>query len=162
MNKYEFLNTGKVVKLESLMQSEDITDKTVIQIFDQNGQFVTQGNWFQDNVLEYTSAVGIATKPGTGHTVSFKIANETDDGAANVLEKLAKNLKATVISEAMKMNDHAAKKDLPRNHVNYGVMIEALRVLQELCYDTDSAVWGDGDFLICEKITINGKVVFKR
>lgn len=84
------------------------------------------------------------------------------DGAANVLEKLAENLKTRAIRAAMQMNDHADKKDLPRNRVNYGVMIEALRVLRELCYDTDSAVWGDGDFLICEKITINGKAVFTR
>ena len=84
------------------------------------------------------------------------------DGAANVLEKLAENLKTAAIRAAMWMNDYATQKDLPRNRVNYGVMIEALRVLRELCYETDSAVWGDGDFLICEKITINGQVVFKR
>lgn len=84
------------------------------------------------------------------------------DGAANVLEKLAESLKTRVIRAAMQMNDHADKKDLPRNRVNYGVMIEALRVLRELCYDTDSAVWADGDFLICEKITINGKAAFMR
>lgn len=162
MSKYEFLNTGKAVKLESLVKSEDITDEYVIQIFDQNGQFITKGNWFQDNILEYTNAVGIATKSGTGHTVSFKIANETDDSTAIVLEKLAETMKYDAFEAAYRMNEQADKKDLARNHVNYGVMRQALRYLRELGYDAMDATWGDGDFLICEKITINGKVVFKR
>lgn len=60
------------------------------------------------------------------------------------------------------MNDNYEQRDLNRNRVNYGVMTQALRTLRALGYDTESAVWGDGDFLICEKITINGKEMFKR
>lgn len=84
------------------------------------------------------------------------------DGAANILEKLAENLKTTVIRSALMMNDHAAKKDLPRNRVNYGVMIEAERVLRELNYNVCNATWADGEFLVCEELSINGRIVFKR
>lgn len=84
------------------------------------------------------------------------------DSSVNILEKLAENLKATVIKSALMMNDHAAKKDLPRNRVNYGVMIEAERVLRELNFNVCNATWADGEFLVCEELSINDRIVFKR
>lgn len=84
------------------------------------------------------------------------------DGAANVLEKLTETMKCDAIAAAHRMNVYAEKKDQRRNRVNYGVLGQALKCLRELGYDTENATWADGDFLICEKITINGRAVFKR
>ena len=74
MKEYRYINTGATVKLNALIISSDITDKTVIQVFDQEGKFLTKGNWFQDHVLNYSDRFGVATKPGTGLTVNFKLA----------------------------------------------------------------------------------------
>jgi len=84
------------------------------------------------------------------------------DGAVNVLEKLATTMKYDAILAAYRMNEQAAQKDQNRNHVNYGTMKQALKYLRELCYDAKDATWEDDGFLICEEITINDQVVFKR
>lgn len=71
--KFTLINTGKATKLASLIKSGDIKDHHVINIYDTTGQFITKGNWFQDNILNWGSFTGIATKAGTGNTVSFKL-----------------------------------------------------------------------------------------
>lgn len=71
---YQHINTGKAVKLSDLIKSGDITDRNIIQIFDTNGAFITRGNWFQDNILGWGDFWGMASKGGTGLTVSFRLA----------------------------------------------------------------------------------------
>lgn len=174
MNKYDYLNTGNVIKLETLVKSTDVTDETIIQIFDNDGNFVTKGNWFQDNILEYAAVKGVkgvANKPGTGHTVNFRMSNETDeamelmlggDSLDAVLENMAEQLKIEAFNAASLMNSQAKDGDVLRNHVNYGTMNQALRTLHHMGYDTMNATWGDGDMLICEKIAINGVTIYQR
>lgn len=82
--------------------------------------------------------------------------------AISALDKLAETMKYDALMAAYRMNDQAEKKDLNRNRVNYGIMTQALRYLRELGHEASDATWGDGDFMICEKVTIDGKVVFKR
>ena len=84
------------------------------------------------------------------------------DGAANVLEKLAETMKTDLITDAMRMNDQAMQKDPLWNRVSYGCTTQTAKVLRALCYDVEVTVEIDGDFLICEKITINDRVVFER
>lgn len=67
------INTGRTVKLKTLIVSGDIQDNTRIVIFDNDGIFLTAGNWYQDQILEHVDKVGTATKAGTGLTISFKI-----------------------------------------------------------------------------------------
>lgn len=74
MKEYKHINTGRIVKLSSLIKSGDITDDSIIQIFDKAGTFVTRGNWYQDNVLDQAERWGRASKAGTGHTVKFQLA----------------------------------------------------------------------------------------
>ena len=71
---YQHINTGKAVKLSSLIKSDDITDHSIIQIFSAAGAFITKGNWFQDHILDWGDSWGQATKAGTGLTVNFRLA----------------------------------------------------------------------------------------
>lgn len=74
MKDFTYINTGRVINLQALVMSEDIHDKSIIQVFDHEGKFLTKGNWFQDNVLAYADRFGIASKAGTGLTVSFRLS----------------------------------------------------------------------------------------
>ena len=71
--KFNYINTGKVVRFSGLIQSGDITDRNIIEICDTIGEFVTRGNWYQDNVLAWGSFTGVASKAGTGLTVKFQL-----------------------------------------------------------------------------------------
>lgn len=78
MQKYintgmKHINTGTPVRLKTLIVSGDVQDDTKITIFNKDGAFLTAGNWYQDQVLNYIDKVGIAKKAGTGLTVSFRI-----------------------------------------------------------------------------------------
>lgn len=64
------INTGKTVTLKELILGDDISDNTIIQVW-QGGQLVARGSWFQDNVLQWTDSIGRAYKTGTGRTVDF-------------------------------------------------------------------------------------------
>lgn len=171
MKKYEYINSGSIIKLQTLIQCGEVEDKNIIQVFDETGVFVTKGNWFQDNVLEYGQCKGIATKAGTGLTVNFKMATETSeaielllggDGLADVLDNMAEQLKVEAVGAARLMNQQAKEGDVLRNHTNYGTMTQALRTLHHMGYDTMNATWGDGDLLICEKIDVNGITIYER
>ena len=69
---FKHINTGRIVRLSSLIKSGDISDKSIIQIYDTEGKFITRGNWYQDNVLGWCDRFGKATKGGTGLTVKFQ------------------------------------------------------------------------------------------
>ena len=73
MKAYNYINSGSVIQLKALIVSSDITDKSVIKIYDSEGKFLAKGNWFQDHILDYSDKYGVATKPGTGVTVNFKL-----------------------------------------------------------------------------------------
>lgn len=70
---FKYINTGRTVKLSSLIKCSDITDKSIIQIYDAEGKFITKGNWYQDNVLGWSDHFGKASKAGTGLTVKFQL-----------------------------------------------------------------------------------------
>ena len=61
------------VKLSALIMSEVISDKTIIRIYDSDGSFLAKGNWFQDQILNYSDRFGQATKPGTGLSINFRL-----------------------------------------------------------------------------------------
>lgn len=69
----KYINTGKPVDLRILISSGYISDRTIIRVFKSSGQFLTRGNWYQDQILDLLNKTGIATKSGTGLTVSFKL-----------------------------------------------------------------------------------------
>lgn len=68
------INTRVPVKLATLIVIGDIQDNSIVQIFDNTGSFLIKGRWYEDSVLSYADAVGIASKAGTGLTVSFKLS----------------------------------------------------------------------------------------
>ena len=82
--------------------------------------------------------------------------------AVATLEKLVETMMCDAILAAYRMNEQATQKDLARNHVNYGVMKQALKYLRELGHETKDATWEDDGFLIGEKITVNDRVIFKK
>ena len=67
------VNTGRTIKMSELMVSSDITDQSIITIFDADGKFLVEGNWFEDKILAYADCQGIARKIGSGLGVSFNL-----------------------------------------------------------------------------------------
>lgn len=73
MKQFKYINTGEVVKLSDLIESEDIDDRSIIKVYNADGKFVTKGNWFQDHILDWVGSYGTAKKAGVGLTVSFHL-----------------------------------------------------------------------------------------
>lgn len=48
-------------------------------------------------------------------------------------------------------------KDVLRNHTNYGAATAYADILSELGHDVDLKVYGDGEYLITNFISIDGK-----
>lgn len=63
-----------ITKLSDLILSEEVSDRTIIRIYDADGRFLAKGNWFHDQVLDYADYIGQATKPGTGLSINFRLA----------------------------------------------------------------------------------------
>lgn len=65
--------------------------------------------------------------------------------------------------EAVKrMNDFAETKDIARNHVNYGRATAFQMMLVDFGHMIDLRVYGDSDYLVSDKIFIDGKEVKMR
>lgn len=75
---------------------------------------------------------------------------------------LTQKMKDDATGYARWMNDRYSEGDVERNHVSYGRMKQALRVLQLLGHQAEDATWGQANLLICEKITVDGEVVYRR
>ena len=59
------ITSGTTTKLEALLKSGQVTDKTWITIYNAEGKFLTRGHWFEDKVLEYSEKLGkVFYKPG--------------------------------------------------------------------------------------------------
>jgi len=63
---------------------------------------------------------------------------------------------------AYRMNEHYCRGDANRNHVNCGVLIQALSVLRLLGYEATDAVWENGGLLVCESVTVDGERIYTR
>ena len=74
MKHSQYINTGKVAKLSDVVMSGDVGDRDIVKVYDAEGKFITKGNWFQDHVLDWAGFYGIASKAGSGLTVSFQLA----------------------------------------------------------------------------------------
>lgn len=73
MSEYKYLNTGQEISLHRLIISGDISDDTLIEIYDASGYLCTKGEWYRDWVLAHLEYVGVAWKPGSGRTIHFKL-----------------------------------------------------------------------------------------
>ena len=59
------IKSGGTVKLETLLKSSQINDRTWITIYDKDKKFGVRGHWFEDKVLEHSEAFGkVFMKPG--------------------------------------------------------------------------------------------------
>ena len=67
------VNTGRPIKMTELLTSSDITDQSIITIFDKDGKFLAKGNWYEDKILAYADRRGIARKVGSGLGISFNL-----------------------------------------------------------------------------------------
>lgn len=62
----------KTYKLSSLIMSQTITDDDTIEIYDTLGNFITRGNWFQDQILDFGAFFGFVSFPQE-HIVHFAL-----------------------------------------------------------------------------------------
>lgn len=62
-----------ITKLSDLIMSEEVSDRSIIHIYDTDGKFLAKGHWFQDQILDYAGRTGQATKPGTGLSINFRL-----------------------------------------------------------------------------------------
>lgn len=72
----KYINTGKVIRLATLIKSGEINDKSIICIYDAEGKFLVQGAWYEDKVLEYSEKLGKASKRASGqvnHRMMFRL-----------------------------------------------------------------------------------------
>lgn len=72
MNKYEYINTGRKVKLWELILSHDIEAEGVIRVIDPDGNTVAHVPWYEDKILELGDERGVASMTETS-TVNFQI-----------------------------------------------------------------------------------------
>lgn len=71
----KYIDTNTTVRLRNLIISGDISDKTEITIYTNDGKFLCRGKWYEDKVLEYGECFGKAHKAGTGVSVQFRLAD---------------------------------------------------------------------------------------
>lgn len=122
--KYEYINTGRQVKLGDLAISDDITDDTTIKVFGVNGNFLARGKWYMDDVMEWSQAVGTVTLAGANPdylTVHFRISEpensrriSVDNGATWISPVEALSfIRLEVMVEYMEMDTmEAVNRDL--------------------------------------------------
>ena len=85
--QYEYIGTGRQVKLGDLVMSDDINDKTMIHVFGVNGNFLARGRWYEDDIMEWTRAIGTVRQAGTSldHiTVFFRISKPENSRGISV------------------------------------------------------------------------------
>lgn len=68
-----FVNTGATIRLSELVTSEDVSDDTIINIFESDGSFVARGHWYDDRILNQCHRMGTAHRAGTGLSISFNL-----------------------------------------------------------------------------------------
>lgn len=68
----KYINREVPVRLKTLIVSGDLTENSIVQIFD-DGKLVARGRWYNDNILDYAYSWGIASKVGTGLTLKFNL-----------------------------------------------------------------------------------------
>lgn len=153
MKAYKYLNTGRIVTMEALIQSGEIGDKETVQIFRKDGTFITKGSWFKDNILSYTQATGIATKPGTGLTVNFRLAEEPKK-TMNIVErvKMVKAMEFIIrnINDESIIN-HWLATGVADGDIAYGNLDVDIQDTEELDYYTDETTFANlmHTFLSC-------------
>lgn len=69
----KYINRTEAISLSQLILGGELGDGNVIQIFDADGNFICQGTWYSDCILERRNAIGQAHKAGTGRTIQFKL-----------------------------------------------------------------------------------------
>lgn len=58
------IKSGDTVKLETLIRSGQVNDKTWITVYDKDQKFRARGHWFEDKVLEQGEKFGkVFAKP---------------------------------------------------------------------------------------------------
>lgn len=70
--KGPFVNSGRSVRLSSLILSGELDDNALICVYDAEGKFLGRGGWFSDFVLRWYDRYGVAVKPGTGRSINFR------------------------------------------------------------------------------------------
>lgn len=58
---YRYTGDGKPHKMIRLYLSDDVTDQTVISVYDASGHMIARGHWYEDHILDLDGLYGVAT-----------------------------------------------------------------------------------------------------
>ena len=64
------VNDGSQHTLRELIVSGDITDKSILNIFDADQRFLCRGHWYEDRILKYGEEPCKSRKAGTGLSIT--------------------------------------------------------------------------------------------
>lgn len=86
----------------------------------------------------------------------------THEEAIDMIEDMEDYLKKVALMEAYWINRNAAEGDANRNHVHYGCMTMAMRILDKLGHVAEHHTWEDAGMLICEKVIVDDEVIYEK
>lgn len=59
-------------KLSSVILNRQVRDEDIVRVYDKDGAFITKGNWYQDNILDWCEFFGEVSRMGN-RTVKFQL-----------------------------------------------------------------------------------------
>lgn len=62
-----------------------------------------------------------------------------------------------LLATLLRMNDYAKKKDVLRNHTNYGSATTLCQILCDMGHSVDTCVYGDDEYLVSAKLIVDGE-----
>ena len=68
-------------------------------------------------------------------------------------------IKTKIIMDCGSVNDYADRKDVNRNHVNYGRVTAWSLMLSDMGHSVEVCAWEDNGFLRIPKLKIDGQTV---
>lgn len=88
------INDGCQHTLRELIVSGDITNKSILNIFDADLRFICRGYWYEDKILKYGEEPCKSRKAGTGRSITVILLNtrKKDEKRITNREKLLREL----------------------------------------------------------------------
>lgn len=88
------INDGCQHTLRELIVSGDITNKSILNIFDADQRFICRGYWYEDKILKYGEEPCKSRKAGTGRSITVILLNtrKKDEKRITNRERLLREL----------------------------------------------------------------------
>ena len=62
----------RMTKLSSVILNGRARDEDIVRVYDKDGVFITKGNWYHDNILDWCDFFGEVSRMGD-RTVKFQL-----------------------------------------------------------------------------------------